>query len=301
VLGGPLTWTGGDIYTTVQCNGGNINVPIFSTLGYGRQLINTGPMTWTANSGPRTGGNNPNVTLQTVISNAASGTFNFALTNGAEMEYYAYGGKTAFYNASQLNVSGVGQTGYISDPFVNTGILNIQSGNLSVINGFASTNGTLNFGISSSTSYGTLALSGNFALNGTLGAIANGYAPSMGDSFPLITYGSEAGVFNAFNLPRDANWGFTYGQTVFTLYVVSVAAPYLTLQVIEPPLIPDGFTLLMLGQIGSNYMIEAATRPTLTNWVSLTNFTSVDTSFYYTDTTVTNHEARIFRAVMVAA
>ncbi|HUD81872.1 MAG TPA: hypothetical protein VMQ67_00150, partial [Candidatus Saccharimonadales bacterium] len=62
--------------------------------------------------------------------------------------------------------------------------------------------------------------------------------------------------------------------------------------------ITSGFTMLMLGPIGSNYTIEGATDSRLNNWVALTNFTTVDTSFYYTDTTATNYPVRIFRAVM---
>ena len=67
-------------------------------------------------------------------------------------------------------------------------------------------------------------------MNGTLDAIANGYAPKKGDAFPLITYGSQSGIFNAFNLPPAANWQPKYGQTVFSLVVSSLTAPYVTLE-----------------------------------------------------------------------
>jgi hypothetical protein len=176
--------------------------------------------------------------------------------------------------------------------------LNIQNGTLGCGGAFSTTGGALNFTINSATSFGQLALSGSFAANGTLGTIASGYSPKLGDSFPLITYASEAGIFNALNLPPDANWQIDYGQTVFTLYAANLTAPYLTLQVVTPPLINNAFTLLMLGSIGSNYTLQAATPPRLTNWVDLTNFVSVDTSFYYTDTTATNRPSHIFRAVM---
>src|SRR4029077_4592946 len=78
-------------------------------------------------NGPRTGGS-------TVISNAASGTINVTL-NGNNIEYYAYGGATAFYNAGQINLSGAGQSGSITDPFINTGTVNIQSGTFGLSTG----------------------------------------------------------------------------------------------------------------------------------------------------------------------
>jgi hypothetical protein len=126
-IGGALNWSNGNINTAVSCAGGSINVADSSTLGDGGQLINSGALTWTPNSGPRTGNS-------TVISNASTGVITVAF-NGNNIDSYAYGGTTAFYNAGTINVSGDGMTGSITDPFFNTGTVNIQSGTLEMLGG----------------------------------------------------------------------------------------------------------------------------------------------------------------------
>jgi hypothetical protein len=278
---GGFTWAGGLIYGLVQFNGGTVNADGGQNLS--GALVNSGTLAWSGTVFMYGG----------VFTNLASGTVNLA----PQSSVTAISGSPDLDNDGQFNVSGPG-TSTIGIPFNNHGSVNIQSGVLSLTGPQSLTNGTLNFAITNTTSFGTLNLSGNADLTCTLGATITGFAPQIGDSFGLITYGSETGLFSAFNLPSDVNWGFNYGNTLFSLIVSNLAAPYLTLQIVEPPLVTDGFTLLMLGPIGSNYSIQAAAAPNLTNWVSLTNFTSVDTSFYYTDTTATNHQARVFRAVM---
>jgi hypothetical protein len=274
---GGFTWTAGSIMGTVQFNGGSVT----GGLNLYGALVNSGTLAW----------NGTLYMFGGVLTNL--GTINLTAGSGATSE----NGLPDLDNNGQFNVSGPG-TSTIGIPLNNTGTLNIQSGTLSVTGGYTSTNGTLNFGISSTTNFGTLTLSGPVALNGTLDAIASGYTPKTGDSFPLITYGSESGNFGVFNLPPDVDWHTSYDPTVFSLIVFAVNAPFLTLQAVTPFEITSGFTLLMLGPIGSNYTIQGATDSRLNNWVDLTNFTTVDTSFYYTDTTPTNYPVRIFRAVM---
>jgi hypothetical protein len=128
--------------------------------------------------------------------------------------------------------------------------------------------------------------------------MANGYTPKAGDTFPLLTYGSETGLFSGFILPRDANWGFIYGPTVFSLVVDTLTAPYVTLLPVTPSGIDPDVTFLLLGPIGSNYAIQASTNLAGKNWTSVTNFVSTVSSFYFTDTNAADNDARFFRAVM---
>ncbi|HUD47916.1 MAG TPA: hypothetical protein VMR33_13865 [Candidatus Baltobacteraceae bacterium] len=274
---GAFAWTGGGIAGIVQFNGGSVN----GGLNLNGVLVNSGTLAWSGNLYMYGG----------VLTNL--GTINLA----ASTSMYPENGQPGLDNNGQFNVPGPG-TSTIGVPFNNTGTLNIQSGSLDVTGLFTSTNGTFQFGISNTTTFGTLALSGYFALDGTVDVVANGYTPSMGDSFPLITYGSESGIFSVFNLPPHADWEVSYGPTVFSLNVASLASPYVTLQAIPPAQPSDQFTLLLLGPVGSNYVIQASTDPGPINWKTVANFTTVDTSYYYTDTAETNYVGRIYRAMI---
>ena len=226
---------------------------------------------------------------------------NIALNGqGIQTDTFA-GGASAFYNAGQINISGAGQTGAITDPFINasTGTLTINSGTLNLAPGYNLANGTLNFGISSASSFGQLVLSGALTLNNAaLIATAIGYTPSQGDSIPLITYRSETGIFSAFNIPPNANWQPVYGATAFSLNVASTTAPYLTLQVVTPVVIKNGFTLLMLGPPNANYEIQGSTSESSPSWETVASFFMTDSSYYYTDTNAASTPFRIFQAVM---
>jgi len=276
---GGFTWNGGNVVGTVRFIGGSVN----GGLNLYGALVNSGMLVW----------NGTLFMYGGVLTNLASGTVNM----GAGTTTQGENGLPDLENDGQFNVSGPG-TSTIAIPFINTGTVTIQSGTLSATAGYTSINGTLNFGIISTNNFGILTLPGPVALNGTLSAIANGYIPNKGDTFPLITYGSDTGIFNAFNFPRNAGWTFSYGRTVFSITVTSVNSLAPTLQAIAPYQSASGFTLLMLGPIGSNYMIQASSDSLLANWSTLTNFTSVHSSFYYTDTTATTYPARVFRAMM---
>jgi hypothetical protein len=294
-VSGPLNWSGGNIEGTVICQGGSVNVPASSVVGYGGTLINNGLMTWTPNSGPRTGGG-----AGTVISNAATGVINVAM-NGNPFDSYAYGGSTAFYNAGQINVSGAGQTGTIADPFYNTGTLNIQSGTLDITTAADITNGTLAFGISNVTSCGQLSLPGPFGPCGALQAVSQGYTPHVGDTITLITYPSlETGYFSEFILPQEVEWQPIYGATAFSLEAVALSVPNSFVTIQPVPAVQTGGvpTFLVLGPIGSNYVVQASASLAKPEWTTFATYTSQNSSYYFTDPQQTNYEERFFRAVM---
>ncbi len=216
-VSGPLTWNGtssGSLNDTLTVNGGIVNVPAGFSIGAGGQLINTGQLNWTPNSGPRTGNGS-------VISNTPAGIIN-AVFNGNSLDNYVYGGSAAFDNAGTLNLSGSSQTGYFSGPFYNSGTININSGTLLANDGMALNTGKLNFTISTTTNYGTLNVSGGLPLSACrLGVSLNGYVPNTGDNFNLITYGSESGHFAGITLPNAGVWKTTYAPTAFNVAVLS--------------------------------------------------------------------------------
>ena len=172
------------------------------------------------------------------------------------------------------------------------------SGAVSLTGAYSLTNGTLSFGITDTTHFGKLNLSGQAGLTGTLGVTFNGYTPQIGDSFGLITYGSETGAFTAFNLPQPNNWQETYGSTVYTLSVAA-APPGVTLAPGQPVWTTNGFNLELSGPGGFNYTIQVSTNLAQTNWTTLTNFVSTFILSSFTDSATTNfYTNRFYRAVM---
>ncbi|HXR07101.1 MAG TPA: hypothetical protein VN765_07210 [Candidatus Acidoferrum sp.] len=289
VIAGVLTWTGGSIFGTLTLatngtlilagqNGGDYAVQGILT-NAGTIELKSGNLELFANS-------------QGQLINLPGAVVNLQADVNIDQ---SWGG--LLVNEGTLEKTGGTGTSIIYAAFNNTGTLNIQSGTVSLTGGYSVTNCTLIFGISSASNFGHLVLSAAFTLHATrLDAIANGYTPHAGDSFPLITYTSETGIFSAFNLPPNANWQPVYGNTAFSLNVFSLTPPFFTLQTSTSLPMTDGFTLLMLGPIGSNFMIQAATDLPTNHWVTLTNFATTDSSFYLTDTNISSR--RFYRAVM---
>jgi hypothetical protein len=57
--------------------------------------------------------------------------------------------------------------------------------------------------------FGTLKAGGAATLAGTLSAnLVNGYSPSVGDGFTLLTYASQSGTFAAYQLPSGSSYAF---------------------------------------------------------------------------------------------
>jgi hypothetical protein len=128
-------------------------------------------------------------------------------------------------NQGTIRKSGGTNTSYIAPAFYNSGTLDVQSGTVNLSGNYSLTNGILKFGISSLTNFGQISLSGSPAtLAGTLSAnLKNGYYPVKGNSFGVLSYGSQAGTFTNFVLPSKQAWSTNYGATVFTLAVLNSA------------------------------------------------------------------------------
>ena len=203
---GGFNWTAGAIYNTVQFNGGTLSGGLNL---YGGTLVNSGAFGWNGTVYFYPGSQ---------FTNLVSGTLTFPA--GAQAN--SAGGNN-LDNEGQFNVVGPG-TASVTIPFINHGAVTVSNVTLQLSGGESLANGTLIFGITSSSSYGKLAISGPAALTGTLGVTFNGYSPALNDAFGLIAYGSQSGAFTAFNLPATVNWQKTYGATLFTLTVSSLVS-----------------------------------------------------------------------------
>jgi hypothetical protein len=150
----------------------------------------------------------------------------------ADVSIKNYDGNEVLVNYGTVRKSAGTGTSTINPIFNNTGTLDVQTGTVSLNGSYTLTGGTLNFGINSLTSHGTINLSGSPAtLAGSVSAnLNNGYVPATGNSFTVLTYGSYTGVFANTNLPAVAFWQTTYGPTSFTILVLSVNGLAFTIQ-----------------------------------------------------------------------
>ncbi|MGA3268671.1 MAG: hypothetical protein ABSE16_17855 [Verrucomicrobiota bacterium] len=133
-----------------------------------------------------------------------------------------YLGPAYFQNAGTVRKSGGTGTTTVSIPFYNSGMVTVQSGTLALNDGFTPTGGELQFGLSSPTSYGTMSISGNATLGGTVGVIwLNGFVPLSGNAFTVLNYGSFTGLFTNTDFPTAVLWQINYGPTSFSVSVAS--------------------------------------------------------------------------------
>lgn len=79
-------------------------------------------------------------------------------------------------------------------------------------------------GTTPGTGYDQLVVTGATTLGGTLEvSLYNGFTPELGQSFTILTYGSQTGEFTTKNLPIlpiGIGWEIAYGDTGVTLTVV---------------------------------------------------------------------------------
>ena len=141
-----------------------------------------------------------------------------------------WNGNEVMVNQGTVRKSGGSGTSVIQPRLNNSGILDAESGTLNLSGSYTLTGGTLNFGISSAASFGKINLAGAAVLTGTLSAnLNNGFVPSRGNSFAVLSYGSQGGSFGNFILPARDAWSTNYGATTFTLTVLN-SAPILSAQ-----------------------------------------------------------------------
>jgi hypothetical protein len=159
-----------------------------------------------------------------LLVNAPGGLIDFQ--NDVTMDVYndATGlGAPAVINRGTVRKSNGSGTAIINPPFFNVGTLDARSGTLSLYGPYDLTGGTLNFGLRSATNFGKISFPAAAALTGTVSAtLLNGYQPLTGDSFAVLTYVSESGIFTNAVLPFADAWQTNYTATLFSLQVVNV-------------------------------------------------------------------------------
>ena len=242
------------------------------------------------------------------MTNSGLGFFNDGTTNlqgclinqaGGLIDFWgdtAIGGGPYAYIVNQgriIKSAGTGLSGFNITSATNSGTITAQTGTM-VLGTFQQLtllpSGSLNVGLNSATNYGSFIISssgpfnvtGNAALAGTFNAtLNNGYVPTNGTTFNVLSYGSFTGSFSSLGLPAAVSWQSTYGSTNFFLVAGSAQPQFGTVNLSGTNLIFNG----MGGTAGSNYVILASTNLTipLTNWLALTTNTFDGSGqFHYT-------------------
>ncbi len=280
--GGLITVTGGGgtIYPSGSLTvtaGGTINITQSGLVLEG-PLNNAGTINIT---NPPTGGFGSVITsindgsaYQGGIINQASGLINlgsdktFLNTDGD-----SFGGHEYIVNQGRITKSDGTNISGFSVPFLtNSGAITVQSGIISMRPFVTQSGGSLNISLNSATNYGSFLITSNIVLAGAFNAtLANGYVPTSGTSFSVMTYSNYSGSFSSLGLPSAVNWQSTYGSTNFTLVAGSPKPQFGTFNLSGTNLIFNGIG----GSPGSNYVILTSTNLTLllANWSALTTNT----------------------------
>jgi hypothetical protein len=192
----------------------------------------------------------------------------------------------------QADVSG-GTITINAQPFSNQGTLAATLGTVSLSGTYALASGTLEFGLSTTNSFGKISFSGNVPLGGTMSAILlGGFLPTSSNSFPVLIYGSYTGAFANTELPLGVLWQTNYGPTIFSLTVTGVRP------VLKPIVNSSAeFLLQFTGSTNNIYSVLASTNLTLplSNWATLGTASLLSNSLYqFIDAKSTNFPARFY-------
>lgn len=211
-----------------------------------------------------------------------------------EINLFSYGGilGTSYGQEYLLNRGGIVKSTYANGAsihvsnFTNSGAITSLEGTLSLNQVALLPSGSLNVRINSKIDYGKLAISGNAALSGTIGATLGGiYVPTNGTSFDVLSYGSYSGGFTASNLPPLVAWQTIYNPTKVTLLVIQTGLipEFTTVAAADGNLIFSGTN----GTAGNEYWVLTSTNVSapLADWTSVAtnNFDGIG-RFSYTNT-----------------
>jgi hypothetical protein len=217
----------------------------------------------------------------------------FDIQNDQFYLYYSTGNET-FNNAGTLRKSGgTGVTQIYMQLLDTTGLLDVQTGTISLVGSFTPGGGELRCRITSLSNYGKIAISGNAALSGTVGAVLfGGYVPAINNSFSLVTYGSHTGIFAGLDLPAALQWSTNYTATTFTVTVTGTNNIALSE---TGQWTSNGFKLSVTGANSlSNTVVYASTNLKL--WTPIYTNPPTNGIIQFLDNDATNYRSRFYRS-----
>jgi hypothetical protein len=259
VINGGLNWQNGQWNNTVVTLSSNsvltINNSAFQKGISGSIFTNYGTVNWSAAPVNGDGG--------TVIDN-------YGVWNAQDNQYFNGGGGTTFNNHGLFLKSG-GASGYPGTFFNGAafnqagGVLNVQTGDVTLGGTYSLTNGTLNFGVNSQTSNGVLLL-GSLTLGGALSVNLSGsFAPAVGDRFGVIGSSALSGTFSTVNLPAGFSVAYTNNSVVL---IVTGPVP---VEILSSQRVGTNFVFQFATASGQSYTVQQNDDLATTNWVFYTN------------------------------
>jgi uncharacterized repeat protein (TIGR01451 family) len=146
------------------------------------------------------------------INETLSGNGTYDVGSGATLDF-------GITTALDGTITGLGTVVFSSGTIDITGILNIQGS-------YQQTSARLGIVLYGSggvagVDFDQLNVTGNAALGGILDvSLDTGFTPSVGDSFVVMTYGSQSGAYTSIFTPSGFNWNVSVGLNDITLTVV---------------------------------------------------------------------------------
>ena len=140
--------------------------------------------------------------------------------------------------------------------------------------------------------FGQLDVSGSASLAGALNlSPANGFTPSIGNQFQILSYSSRSGTFS---LPPTFSTGMEISYSNNGVFLVVTGAVIWPGQFNPPTMANDHFNFGFQTVSGQSYTVQRNDDLTTTNWVDFTNFAG-DGSLIQFAVPVTNVSRRFFR------
>jgi hypothetical protein len=295
---GTFVWSGGTLAGT-NTIGVGANLAI---LGAGAKTLTHGKLV-SAGNGVWTGAGAVNCSYGSLFEN--DGTF----TVQNDSLFYTDGTYSGSYplpmfvnNGTFRKNTTTGTTVFAADSggvnFNNHGLVDLQTGILAINGGYTLSGSTrLNLvlgGVNPGTQFSQETFAGSATLGGLLSVtLTNGFSPTNGQSFAIVTYASESGQFDSQRLPALPNtlaWQVNYGATAVTLDVLR--AKILN----NASRLANGhFQFSVDGPNSSSVIIQGTTN--LVDWVSLQTNAPFTGSLLFDEAVVAAYPGRFYRAI----
>ena len=202
--------------------------------------------------------------------------YNYGLWNAQSDNFFVGGndgGTSLFDNFGMFLKSGNAGTTTLDGnvAFTNTGTVSVQRGTVALNGHYNLASGTLNVGLNNLTNYGAISLAGGAPLSGTVSAnLNNGFIPANGNTFAIMSNGSESGSFSSTLLPLGFLWTTNYGSIVYTISVAGTL-PTGSISNLMATAQSNQVRLQFYGETNASYTVLATTNlavPT-SSWIPL--------------------------------